>query len=434
MQPTRRALLGGLAAFSLLPACGVQPGPLPEAEWVPPGTEDEASFPFGVQVGDVTPDSAVVSVRGAEAGASLVLALAARGGWEEVARFPLTANAAGVAQLVLTDLFAAAHYRVVALSADGARRSVLTQLRTAPAPGEAPVLRFGATSCLGGNRPWPSMSAVAAEGVDAFFLLGDTIYNDWGAGSLQAKWDTALEQAGMRDLSAVTSFVATWDDHEVWNNWDAEDDDDAALAVEALAAFRDAVPQGSGPQGGVWRSLRWGDTAEVFVLDCRSERFGRDYMSDAQLQWLKEGLVASPCRFKLVLNSVPITDLSSFGVIGSYGASDRWQGHADQRSELLEHLRENGVQGVLWVSGDFHVGAIARVDAPGGPADDQWEVLTGPGGSPIDDRYSLVPESERFPAVVTQHNSVIFELDPASGAVLVRFIGDDGAELRRMVL
>jgi len=36
---------------------------------------------------------------------------------------------------------------------------------------------------------------------------------------------------------------------------------------------------------------------------------------------------------------------------GTAGADDRWQGYANQREELLQHIESNQVPGVLFVSG-----------------------------------------------------------------------------------
>ncbi|WP_437308487.1 alkaline phosphatase D family protein [Sorangium sp. So ce388] len=65
----------------------------------------------------------------------------------------------------------------------------------------------------------------------------------------------------------------------------------------------------------IWGSFRWGNTLELFILDCRSERRvvrrnnkivrGR-YISNGQMEWLINGLHNSPAIFKFILNSSPI--------------------------------------------------------------------------------------------------------------------------------
>ena len=90
--------------------------------------------------------------------------------------------------------------------------------------------------------------------------------------------------------------------------------------------------QTSNPAGGLWQSFRWGRTAELFLLDCRGERRPSTlgsarpiFVSDAQLDWLREGLAASRSVFKIVVTSVPIGRLS--GEIYA-PPHNRWEGYA----------------------------------------------------------------------------------------------------------
>jgi hypothetical protein len=82
----------------------------------------------------------------------------------------------------------------------------------------------------------------------------------------------------------------------------------------------------------------------------------------------------------------------------------------------------------LFISGDFHIGALGYVDPPGGPAAGVWEVLAGPGGSPINPvlNFGVEFDQARFPVVLAQHNCVLFEADPDTGEVRVDFVGDSG--------
>ena len=64
----------------------------------------------------------------------------------------------------------------------------------------------------------------------------------------------------MRDLTHSTSVVATWDDHEVDNNWSWNSTSQInEKYANGLAMFRRAFPQKMGLQGsGLWRRLSWG--------------------------------------------------------------------------------------------------------------------------------------------------------------------------------
>lgn len=398
--------------------------------WDPAGAEDLSVFPHGVQTGDVTTASAILSVRPAAAMVWFEVVGLDDDGWWPVyeGQHPLDDRAA---QIEVDGLRPGTTYAWVARTS-AATRSVRATFRTPPGPMVPQVVRFGAVSCLGGNEPWPCLSRAAEADLDVFVFLGDTVYADWGYFEpVQEKWDHALAQQGMRELTASTSIIATWDDHEVDNNFTPENT--SASEIDAARfAFREALPQRTGPGGSIWRSVTWGDVIEFFVLDCRGERVGGDYISRAQMDWLKQGLSASSARFKIIVNSVPITDLSFIPVAGDIDAYDRWQGFPDQRDELVDHCA--AIPGVLFIAGDFHVGAAAYIEPPAAPGGELKEILCGPGGSPIDSAYSFIPEGGRLPKIIARFNYTLFECDPASGRLTVQWIGNDGDVLSDLTM
>ena len=412
-------------AGSVTPVRDAEPAP-----WSPEGTEDTDAFPYGVQVGDAADSSAVVSVRTSETTVTMILVMAQDGAWQEVERRTDLPVEAGGAVVVLEGLAADTAWSVVFLAEDGAgRRSAPARFRTALGAADWRVVTFGATSCLGGNEPWPNLSHAADARYDFFCLLGDTVYAD-GADTPEdyaAFWDHAMRVQGMRDLSASTSLIATWDDHEIDNNWAWTEAGIAARFEAGLAAFSAHLPRSAG-QGtaGIWRRLTWGTVLEVFVLECRAERDAAAgiYLSQAQLDWLKAGLSASPARFKIILNSVPITDL--YDVVNTIAEDDRWSGFPEQREEILGHIAASGISGVLWVAGDVHFGAVCTVDPEGGTAAGQWEVIAGPSGSTLNIAAELVQPTAQFPVLFAAWNHTRFTCDPGLGTILVEFVGDDG--------
>lgn len=418
------------------PPVPVGPGPEPATPWAAPGAETRASFPCGVQTGDALPTSVLVGVRTTEPDVELRWVRGTANGWEDAGVMSSLTPDAGVVQIEVTGLQADTTYAFAAFSKDGARRSRVARVRTALGAGHARVVRFGATSCLNSpGAPFTSLSKLAEQGpLDFVCLLGDTLYTD-GITDLESAWSAQLAQSGLADVTHATSVVATWDDHEVENNWTWNGGGIQARFDAALAAFERAIPHrpGSG-KARLWRKLEWGDTLSVFVLDCRAEREGGAHVSPAQMAWLKQGLVESKARFKIVLSSVPITDYSKT-IIGSIKDGDRWQGYA-QRAELLQHVRDNGISGVLWLSGDLHFGQIGQVSPSGEVGDDQWEVLCGPSGSTVNLAVHALQTGGQLTELVREWNATLFEADPTTGRVRVRFIGASGAILadRTLVL
>jgi phosphodiesterase/alkaline phosphatase D-like protein len=410
------------------------PGPEPDP-WEPEGDFDGEAFPFGVQAGDAQSESVVLSVRTLETTVGLILVRGVEDGWEPVLELTELPADLDVVQLDLIDLVPDTTYAYAFYTADE-RRSLPGRFRTALYPGQTRMVRFGATSCLGGNQPWPSLTHAASELLDFFVFLGDTIYADsgWDEPDYEGDWEDALSQAGLQDVTASTSVIATWDDHEVDNDWSFEEPGMPEQALEALASFRRAIPMTQGTLGStLWRRITWGDAVDVFVLDCRGERVDGRYLSADQMDWLKDGLVSSTARFKIICNSVPITDMDDvyFGV----AAGDRWDGHPDDRSELLDHIQDHAIEGILFIAGDFHWGASCSVGRPGTAHDNLREVFCGPGGSAINPLLIVFnPPADHYDLVVKRFNYVGFECDPDAGTIRLAFIGDDGAVIDQQVL
>ena len=454
-RPSRRTFLGAAAAAPVAlslgckdkgggdsgdsgagagaPERGEEPG-----ELEPDGTLDETTaFAWGVQVGDVETDGAVVSVWTTETQVSLRLWRAEGTEWTEVDGVEglLRDEEADEVRVIttLTGLEPDTAYCVVAYAADGSTRSRPARFRTALSDDDWRVVTVAATSCFKHNQPWPSLSHVAAERIDALLLLGDVVYAD-SADTLdeyRAYYSDALSTGGLMDICASTSLVATWDDHEISNNLDPTDIDPDKLEA-AITAFKEALPQREQAEPHrIWRSQRWGEVLEIFVLDCRTERIPDEgvYISEEQQTWLLEGLASSPARFKLIMNSVPITDME--GMMGTVVASDRWQGYPEQRTAVLHAIEDAGVTGVLWVAGDFHFSMIAHLDEAGGIAEDRYEVLAGVAGSDgyLPTEFYDWDSSEQYILGFTAWNTTVFRFDPGTGVCDIRFVGDDGAEI-----
>jgi alkaline phosphatase D len=410
------------------------PGAEPPVPWEPGGSVDEVAFMAGTRVADASATSAIAGTRTSEPSVTLHVAKGSAEGWEELAPIDAITPLDGVAEVELGGLEADHSYAVAFFSSDGLRRSSVTRFRSAPDASASRIIRFGASSCFGGNLPWATLGHAALDKLDFFMLLGDTIYADSGANAFdfEGKWQIANDVAGMRDLAASTSLIATWDDHEVDNNWSWLTPGIDADVDAALLAFRRGMPHRRG--GGalqIWRKLSWGAALDVFVLEGRGERIDGNYISAEQMTWLKDELSSSSARFKLIMNSVPIIDFTGTPV-GDIQAADRWQGFPAQRSEIVSHIA--GIEGVLWISGDFHVGGVAYIDPAGGPGAAVPEVLTGPGGSAINPGAGLLQPNERIASIVGMHNATLFEADPETGNVRTTFVADDGSVIDELTL
>ena len=189
-------------------------------------------------------------------------------------------------------------------------------------------------------------------------------YND-GAVTLEeyrASWAANLSDPGYRAILSSTGAYHTWDDHEVVDSADYYDVPAAQLAT-AYDTYFENLPVEAIDRGGartIWTDYQWGDSVDFIVLDSRSERDpdsaatpDAQYISDAQMAFLRDRLMNSTARFKVVLNSVPIANLPIPPWAFEF---DRWQGYAAQRDELIAFIRDNGIEDVWFLTGDFHLG------------------------------------------------------------------------------
>lgn len=233
------------------------------------------------------------------------------------------------------------------------------------------------------RRPFKLFDHIRAARPDVLALLGDTAYADYPPRPSKRLSDLRWHHRHHRGdphLSAALAALptlATWDDHEVANNFDQTH----PLAAHGRRAFLEYWPARlTRPQAeGMYRSAAWGGLAEVFLLDTRSQRSApshtqpaptapppaRTLLGEAQGRWLREGLKRSRAAFKLILSSVPL---------GLSGWPDTWDGFPQERAALLEWIRAEGVEGVVFLTGDLHLACDASSPS-------HTEVIAGPAGA-----------------------------------------------------
>ncbi|MGH8970385.1 MAG: alkaline phosphatase D family protein, partial [Actinomycetes bacterium] len=198
----------------------------------------------------------------------------------------------------------------------------------------------------------------------------------------------------LQALHAAAAWVVTWDDHESANDSWQDGAENHTEGVEgtwaqrkawALQAFAEWMPVRLEPGGQIYRRLRFGQLAELSMLDLRSYRSqqvatndlgsvddpARTITGDPQMGWLKDGLVTPDAQWKLVGNPVmiapllipplpagvsqPVTDVT--GLLPPEGVPynvDQWDGYTADRRELFGWLADHGVQDTVFLTGDIH--------------------------------------------------------------------------------
>jgi alkaline phosphatase D len=298
--------------------------------------------------------------------------------------------------------------------------SPVGRTQTAPAPDSRRPVKVGYFACQDYSSGYfGAYQALLALDPDVVVCGGDYIYDrvydSDGYGGVREdktgangdsvarvvahyrdKYRLTRTDADLRELHRVVPFVAQWDDHEVTDNYvgtldksGADDGDprdvyDRARIDAGWRAWHEFMPAlrfGRGYR--TYRKLRFGRTADLFMLDCRSyrsdqpcgggslqqcEEDGGQYLGTKQLGWLKSGLASSPASWKLIGNQLMIMP---FEVANDVKVEvDSWQGYPGQRTELLSHVEARQVKDVVFVTGDIHTffaGEVRR-DGKSGPA------------------------------------------------------------------
>ncbi|HMF85907.1 MAG TPA: alkaline phosphatase D family protein, partial [Nitrospiraceae bacterium] len=159
-----------------------------------------------------------------------------------------------------------------------------------------------------------------------------------------------------------TPIIHQWDDHDAGEN----NCDRTYLGWNlSQRVFQEYVPTYPLPSvtPGIWQKFSYAQV-DFFVLDCRSQRDpdndvddsnksmldGNNLGTNGELQWLKDGLLASTAKWKVIFTSV-VTNTAT-------KPSDGWAGFQTEWNNLRDFINTNQIQGILFISGDLHLGAI----------------------------------------------------------------------------
>ncbi|MCE9579556.1 MAG: alkaline phosphatase D family protein [Deltaproteobacteria bacterium] len=421
---TRRNFVAGSLA-SLAGACVRAPAvrlPLPQ-------------ITHGVQSGDVGGGGALVWARCDEPARMIVE-------WDTTARFaqprrvrgPLVAPAgdlAGVAALTALPDGQTISYRVrfEREAARGASPWVTGRFAT-PRADRLRVAWTGDTcgQGYGRNPDWGGLrgfAALRAAEPSLFINSGDLIYGDnpilpeqampdgriWrnvsnptvarvaeSLDDFRARFAYNFEDDHLRAFAAEVPVIAQWDDHETHNNWwpgqRLDDDRYTERSIDTLAgrARQAAFEWYPITRGPVNRVIHHGPLLDVIVVDCRPFRTPNDanrgatgaMLGAAQAAWLRDALIGSRARWKIVAIDQPFTIAIADGDAqeGFANADDGPPlGRERELAGVLAALRAARVKNVVWVTADVHFAAAHRCDpARAGFTDFDpcWQFIAGP--------------------------------------------------------
>ena len=324
----------------------------------------------------------------------------------------------------------------------GGVTSIVGRTKTAPASGQAvDRLRLGLVSCSNYEGGYFNAYARLAErnDLDAILCPGDYLY-EYGQGGYgpgaeigrvvepplemttladyRARFAHYRLDPDLRRLHQLYPWITTWDDHETTNDsWrggaenhnpegdftgaDDNEEEERGLDWEerkrrAWKAYREWLPVAVDSRSMdepivLYRSLAYGDLADIVVLDTRIE--GRDQqvfevlepgitetqieaedrrlISPSQQAFLEGELSGSTSIWRIVLQQVMLMQwripalpeglagapdfpnpLITSG--GNAVNGDAWDGYAAERRRLFSHLRADDITDVVVLTGDIH--------------------------------------------------------------------------------
>ncbi len=318
------------------------------------------------------------------------------------------------------------------------RNSLTGRTKTTPTGEQSDHLRFGVVSCSNFQAGYFNAYARLAErnDLDAVVHLGDYIYEyaNFVYGNAEVWNDRLVEpdreivsledyrgrystyhlDPDLRYLHQQHGIIAVWDDHESANDsyeggasnhqedgegsWEARKD-------RSRQAYFEWMPIRDTGNRSIYRKLSYGNLADLIMLDTRLE--GRDRqipeVTDPALQaedrtmlgatqkaWLLDQLANSTATYKLVGNQVMFSEFNvgwSGALVGlpfetvESGFLDIWDGYPAERRQLTTFMREEGLEDVVLLTGDFHTSFAFEVADP--PVEQVFREVEGLGRVPV---------------------------------------------------
>ncbi len=287
------------------------------------------------------------------------------------------------------------------------KHSSTGRTRTAPS-GNTDSLRFAIVACSNFQAGFFNVyqSIGTRNDIDAVLHLGDYYYEYKARGYGYTGDSSRLHDPGDHNAQTLSDyrmrhsqykldpdlrlchqqypFITIWDDHETANDsyqLGAENHNPATegdwftrkdagkrayfewMPIREVSANNDTT---------VRRTEKWGDLIDFIMLDTRYE--GRDstlgtfipdtvsYVTDTnrqllgrdQLTWFKGELSASTAKWRIIGNQVMIAPLTTSANPKLIVNGDQWDGYPAERRRVLDHIMQNGINNVVFVTGDIH--------------------------------------------------------------------------------
>lgn len=248
---------------------------------------------------------------------------------------------------------------------------------------DAPDFRLALGSCTYINdepfdRPgkpygasYEIFESIASAKPDVMLWLGDNVYfreGDWDSrAGMVNRYTQTRSVPEIQKLLPICAHLAIWDDHDFGPN-DATGN--FMLKKEALDVFEKfwgnptaGVPSVEGGAG-ITTRYQYSDM-DFFLLDNRYHRVAHfvegvetTLLGEEQITWLVESLKESKAPFKLVaIGGQFLNPVKKF---------ENYAQYEEERKKILDLIRENGIEGVIFLTGDRHCTELSSLTLDNG--------------------------------------------------------------------
>lgn len=249
-----------------------------------------------------------------------------------------------------------------------------------PVAGSNSALRqIGFASCIDQNKPQPIWDTLLADKPDLVIFGGDNVYPEvpYTLARLRRAYAQAAASPGMSRLRRSVPHMAIWDDHDYGlNDGGAEFPFKAESKAEFLDFWKIAADDPRPGHEGLYHAQMFGppgQRVQIILLDARwfrspwkktdqrnapgKERYlpdadpAKTMLGELQWRWL-EAQLREPADVRIIVSGIQV-------VVEGHGW-ERWGNFPRERERLYRLIAQTGAQGVVFLSGDRHIGGLYR--------------------------------------------------------------------------
>jgi alkaline phosphatase D len=212
-----------------------------------------------------------------------------------------------------------------------------------------------------------------------FLFIGDNIYADTeDMDVMRRKYAQLAADPGYQELLRTCPLLPVWDDHDFGVNDGGADYPKRAESEQIfLDFFNVPVDSPRRQRPGVYDAFVYGPPdkrLQIILLDTRyfrsplisklpGSRRGpyraiidpeATMLGPDQWKWLEEQLRV-PARVRIIVSSIQ--------VVSEDHDWEKWNNFPLERTRLFQLIRDTGAKGVLFISGDRHLGELSMMDA-----------------------------------------------------------------------